>query len=81
MDIRGSGASSGVLTDEYTEQEQEDVCSLLAWVAAQPWCTGSLGMIGLSWGGFAALQAMVAGYSNCRRIALADWRFAWEIDQ
>jgi putative CocE/NonD family hydrolase len=57
VDIRGSGASSGVLTDEYTEQEQDDVCSLLAWVAAQPWCTGSLGMIGLSWGGFAALQA------------------------
>ena len=29
--------------------------------------------------GFAALQAMVAGYSDCRRIALANWRFAWEI--
>src|SRR6185369_245785 len=42
---------------EYTEQEQEDVCSALEWVAAQTWCTGSLGMIGLSWGGFAALQA------------------------
>ncbi|HEX5469188.1 MAG TPA: CocE/NonD family hydrolase [Gaiellaceae bacterium] len=57
VDIRGSGASSGVLVDEYTEQEQQDVCAALAWVAAQPWCTGSLGMIGLSWGGFAALQA------------------------
>jgi putative CocE/NonD family hydrolase len=57
VDIRGSGASSGVLLDEYTEQEQEDVCAALAWVASQPWCTGSLGMIGLSWGGFAALQA------------------------
>lgn len=29
--------------------------------------------------GFAALQAMVAGYSACRRVALADWRFAREI--
>ena len=57
VDIRGSGASSGVLTDEYTEREQEDVCAALAWIAEQPWCTGSLGMIGLSWGGFAALQA------------------------
>jgi uncharacterized protein len=57
VDIRGSGASSGVLLDEYTEQEQEDVCAALEWVAAQHWCTGSLGMIGLSWGGFAALQA------------------------
>jgi putative CocE/NonD family hydrolase len=57
IDIRGSGASDGVLKDEYSEQEQEDVCSALAWVAAQPWSTGSVGMIGLSWGGFAALQA------------------------
>jgi uncharacterized protein len=57
IDIRGSGASDGVLLDEYTEREQEDVCEALDWVAAQPWCTGSVGMIGLSWGGFAALQA------------------------
>jgi uncharacterized protein len=57
VDIRGSGASSGVLVDEYTEQEQADVCAALEWIAAQSWCTGSLGMIGLSWGGFAALQA------------------------
>jgi putative CocE/NonD family hydrolase len=57
IDIRGSGASDGVLEDEYTEREQDDVCEALAWVASQAWCTGSIGMIGLSWGGFAALQA------------------------
>jgi putative CocE/NonD family hydrolase len=57
IDLRGSGASDGVLEDEYTEREQEDVCEALAWIAAQPWCTGSIGMLGLSWGGFAALQA------------------------
>jgi uncharacterized protein len=57
IDIRGSGSSDGVLLDEYTEREQQDVCEALAWVGAQPWSTGSVGMIGLSWGGFAALQA------------------------
>lgn len=57
IDLRGSGASDGVLRDEYTQQEQQDVCDAIAWIAAQPWCTGSVGMIGLSWGGFAALQA------------------------
>jgi putative CocE/NonD family hydrolase len=57
IDLRGSGASDGVLLDEYSEREQQDVCEALAWVASQPWCTGSVGMIGLSWGGFAALQA------------------------
>ena len=57
VDLRGSGASGGVLVDEYSEREQQDVCEALAWIASQPWCSGSIGMIGLSWGGFAALQA------------------------
>jgi putative CocE/NonD family hydrolase len=57
IDIRGSGSSDGVLFDEYSEREQSDVSEALAWVAAQPWSTGSVGMIGISWGGFAALQA------------------------
>ena len=65
IDLRGSGASDGVLRDEYTEQEQQDVCDAIEWIAAQPWCTGSVGMIGLSWGGFAALQA-----AACRPPAL-----------
>ena len=60
IDIRGSGSSDGVLLDEYSEREQLDVCEALAWVGSQPWSTGSVGMIGLSWGGFAALQAAAA---------------------
>ena len=70
IDIRGSGASDGVLLDEYTEREQEDVCEALDWVAAQPWCTGSVGMIGLSWGGFAALQAAARRPSSLRAIVV-----------
>jgi uncharacterized protein len=61
IDIRGSGSSDGVLFDEYSEREQRDVCEALDWVAAQPWSTGSVGMIGISWGGFAALQAAARG--------------------
>jgi len=57
VDIRGSGSSDGVLQDEYTELEQRDVCEVLAWISAQQWSNGSVGMIGISWGGFAALQA------------------------
>ena len=56
VDLRGSGDSDGVLLDEYLPQEQEDGLEVLAWIAAQPWCTGSLGMIGFSWGGFNGLQ-------------------------
>src|SRR5947199_5309704 len=56
VDMRGSGDSDGILLDEYLPQEQEDALEVLAWIAAQPWCTGAVGIIGNSWGGFNALQ-------------------------
>ena len=56
VDMRGSGDSEGVLTDEYLPLEQDDAVEVIAWLAAQPWCTGRVGMMGHSWGGFNALQ-------------------------
>jgi putative CocE/NonD family hydrolase len=56
VDIRGSGDSEGVLLGEYLKQEQDDAIEVIAWLAAQPWCSGSVGMIGISWGGFNGLQ-------------------------
>ncbi|AJE48463.1 CocE/NonD family hydrolase [Celeribacter indicus] len=56
VDIRGSGNSDGLLHDEYLRQEQDDACEVIAWLAAQDWCNGNVGLIGISWGGFAALQ-------------------------
>jgi putative CocE/NonD family hydrolase len=56
VDMRGTGESDGILTDEYTEQEQEDGLEVIAWLAEQPWCSGAVGVWGISWGGFNALQ-------------------------
>ena len=56
VDVRGSGDSDGVLLDEYHEQELEDGGEVIRWIASQPWCTGAVGMMGKSWGGFNALQ-------------------------
>lgn len=56
VDIRGSGDSEGVLTGEYLQQELDDGLEILSWLAAQPWCSGRIGMMGISWGGFNALQ-------------------------
>jgi putative CocE/NonD family hydrolase len=56
VDIRGSGESDGILPDEYLPREQEDALEILRWIAAQPWCTGDVGMFGISWGGFNGLQ-------------------------
>ena len=32
------------------------VCEAVAWLAAQPWCTGAVGMWGISYGAFTAIQ-------------------------
>jgi putative CocE/NonD family hydrolase len=56
VDIRGSGESAGLLLDEYSEQELADGVEVIAWLAAQPWCSGVVGMMGISWGGFNGLQ-------------------------
>jgi len=56
VDLRGSGDSDGVLTDEYLERELQDVEEVLAWLADQPWCSGRTGIMGISWGGFNGLQ-------------------------
>ena len=56
VDLRGAGDSDGLLTDEYTEQELRDAVEVIAWLAEQPWCSGKVGMMGISWGGFNSLQ-------------------------
>jgi predicted acyl esterase len=56
VDMRGSGNSTGILLDEYLPQEQADAVEVIAWLAEQPWCSGAIGMFGISWGGFNALQ-------------------------
>ena len=56
VDIRGCGESPGVIDGEYTRRELSDAVEVIAWIAAQPWSNGAVGMMGISWGGFNALQ-------------------------
>jgi len=56
VDMRGSGDSEGLLTDEYLQQELDDGVEVIRWIADQPWCDGTVGMVGISWGGFNGLQ-------------------------
>jgi putative CocE/NonD family hydrolase len=56
VDLRGSGESDGFLADEYLGQELNDGVEIIAWIARQSWCTGHVGLMGKSWGGFNALQ-------------------------
>jgi putative CocE/NonD family hydrolase len=82
VDLRGSGDSSGILEDEYTEQEQRDAEHVIAWLAERPWCTGAVGMIGVSWGGFAALQMAARDVEQLRGVVAihaSDDRYADDV--
>jgi uncharacterized protein len=56
VDMRGSGDSDGLMTDEYLPQELDEGRQAVAWLAEQSWCDGNVGMMGNSWGGFNSLQ-------------------------
>jgi putative CocE/NonD family hydrolase len=56
VDVRGSGDSEGIIVDEYAPPELNDGVSIIAWLARQAWCNGSVGMRGISWGGINTLQ-------------------------
>ncbi len=56
LDVRGTGSSEGIALDEYTPRETQDGYETVEWLAAQPWCNGNVGMWGISYGGFTAVQ-------------------------
>jgi uncharacterized protein len=56
FDLRGTGSSGGTLVDEYTDLERDDLRTVIAWIAEQPWSTGRVGMFGTSYSGFNSLH-------------------------
>jgi uncharacterized protein len=82
VDMRGTGESDGLIEDEYTQQEEEDALEVIAWLAEQPWCTGSVGMWGISWGGFNALQVAArrpAALKAIMTLCASDDRYADDV--
>jgi putative CocE/NonD family hydrolase len=56
VDVRGTGGSEGVATDEYVLEEQLDGYDAIEWLAVQPFCDGHVNVMGISYGGFTSLQ-------------------------
>jgi len=57
VDIRGTGNSEGTLVPhEYSDIELVDGESVIDWLSKQSWSNGNVGMFGISWGGFNAIQ-------------------------
>lgn len=56
--LRGTCGSDGTF-NFFDAQERQDVYDLVEWVAAQPWCDGNVGMIGISYFAMTQLEAAV----------------------
>ncbi len=57
VDIRGTGSSEGTFPlREYSEQELDDAVETIDQLSRLPASNGSVGMWGISWGGFNAIQ-------------------------
>ena len=56
VDVRGTGSSEGIPTDEYPAAERTDMCTVIDWLATQEWSLGTVGMYGTSYSGFNAIQ-------------------------
>lgn len=61
VDLRGTGTSTGVMTDEYADVERGDLRDVIEWIVAQPWSTGRVGMFGTSYSGFNSLHMATEG--------------------
>ncbi|GAA1717811.1 CocE/NonD family hydrolase [Nonomuraea bangladeshensis] len=60
-DMRGTGDSGGQMIGNYNAggvPQGQDLYDLIEWVAAQPWCDGNVGMIGISY--FGSMQVLAA---------------------
>jgi uncharacterized protein len=67
VNLRGTGGSDGTYTF-FDAQERRDVCDVVEWVAAQPWCDENVGMIGISGFAIAQLEAAVERPPHLRAV-------------
>ncbi|MHA0286919.1 CocE/NonD family hydrolase [Mycobacterium sp. C3-094] len=65
--VRGTGGSGGEF-GFMDAQERRDMSDLVEWAAAQPWCDGNVGMIGISYFAMTQLEAAVERPPHLRAI-------------
>lgn len=57
IDLLGTGSSDGERREEFDPGEGDDAVAAIRWASDQPWCTGAIGMWGMSYMSFLALRA------------------------
>ena len=73
IDSRGAGRSPGFL-DPWSPRETKDIYDCIEWAADQSWCTGKVGMNGISY--FASNQWFVAQHRPPHLAAICVWEGA-----
>ena len=73
VDARGAGRSPGFL-DPKSNRETRDIYQCIEWAAVQPWCSGKVGMAGISY--FATNQWYVASMQPPHLAAICAWEGA-----
>src|SRR5262249_50772447 len=69
VDFRGLGNSGGVNRQPFDPQEARDGHEVVEWVAARPWCDGSVGVGGAPYGGITALSVAAPRPPHLKAIA------------
>lgn len=70
IDSRGAGRSPGYLSHNCT-RETKDIYEAIEWVARQPWCSGKVGMNGISY--YASNQWRAAALQPPHLAAICVW--------
>lgn len=73
VDSRGAGRSPGLL-DLWSAREARDIYECIEWAARQPWCSGRVGMNGISY--YAMNQWQVAALQPPHLAAICVWEGA-----
>lgn len=73
VDSRGSGRTPGFL-DVYSPRETKDFYEAIEWAARQPWSTGKVGLLGISY--YAVSQWLVASLQPPHLAAIIPWEGA-----
>ena len=78
VDGRGTGASPGEL-NPFLNRAAEDYYDAIEWAAVQPWSTGKVGLLGISF--YAMTQWPVAALRPPHLAAMVPWEAAADLDR
>ena len=77
VDIRGTGDSEGFNTSPTSPEEVRDNLEVIRWCAAQPWCDGNVGMIGISYTGGVCYDAARQAPPELKAIVVCQMCSDW----